>query len=290
MDGARLFSRVKRLQLVSTKLVESILAGNYRSVFKGPGLEFDEVREYVLGDEARLIDWNVSSRMASPYTKTFREERELTLFTIVDLSSSIFTGSADVSRRDTVSMLYSLLAFAAVKNNDRIGSVFFTDRIEHWVPPLKGKKHALRTIEDMLTFTPTGTGSDLALALRTVGEALKRRGICVILSDFKTSGYWKDLAILGRRHDVIAVKISDPLDTEYPVSGIVELQDPETGEVTLGAGGSRVFRKRYHEFWERHNRQWLTECRKRGIATLEISTTADPAEKLIMFFNRRRKR
>jgi uncharacterized protein (DUF58 family) len=290
MDRARILSRVKQLQLLSNKLVESLLAGNYRSVFKGPGIEFDEVREYVEGDDARLIDWNVSSRMTSAFAKTYREERELTLFMIVDLSGSLNVGAQHESRREVQSVLFSLLTFAAVQNNDKVGALFFTDRIEHWVTPVKGRKHATRLVEDMIGFEPQGRGSDLSLALRAAGEALKRRGICVVLSDFKTTGYLRELSLLARRHDVIAVRISDPMDVEYPRTGLVQLEDPETGHTILASGLSRKFRKQYREYWEVQRLQWQRDCRRRGIATLEVSTEDDPVARLMAFFRRRKPR
>ncbi len=289
-DKAVLAKKIRRLQLVSSKLVESLFAGNYRSVFKGPGLEFSEVREYTAGDDVRFIDWNVTSRMGAPYTKTFREEREMVLHLIVDMSASLTAGSGDVSKRESATTLLALLAFAAVANNDRVGTVLFSDRIEHWVAPRKGKKHVLRMIDDVLTFQPRGTGSDLALALRTAQESMKRRGICVILSDFRTAGYWKELSILARKHDVIAVRLTDPLDREYPRTGLTELQDPETGETILGAGYSKNFRRGYQEFWELEQLTWRRECRRRGAAVLEISTTEDPVDKLMRFFQGRQKR
>ncbi|MFP3959683.1 MAG: DUF58 domain-containing protein [Spirochaetaceae bacterium] len=290
MERARILSRVKQLQLLSHKLVESLLAGNYRSVFKGPGIEFDEVREYVEGDDARLIDWNVSSRMTTAFAKTYREERELTLFLIVDLSGSVSRGLRNEMRREVQSVLFSLLTFAAVQNNDKVGALFFTDRIEHWVTPVKGRKHATRLVEDMIAFEPEGRGSDLSLALRAAGEALKRRGICVVLSDFKTAGYLRELSLLARRHDVIAVRVSDPLDYEYPRTGLVQLEDPETGRTVLASGLSRKFRKQYREYWEVQRLQWRRDCRRRGIATLEVSTEDDPVGRLIEFFRRRKAR
>jgi len=290
MNRSRSLSRVKRLQLLSAKLVESLLAGNYRSVFKGPGIEFDEVREYVEGDDARLIDWNVSSRLGSPYTKTFREERELTLFLIVDLSASVAGGLGDTERREMVSVLFSLLTFAAVQNNDRVGAVFFTDRIEKWINPVKGRKHALRLIQDMLSFRPEGSGSDLALALRTSGEALSRRGMCIVVSDFKTTGYLKDLTLLARRHDVIAVRVTDMMDVEFPPVGTIHVQDPETHRSVVMPGHSRRFRKQYRAFWEGERRQWLRDCRRLGVSPLEITTDDDPVARLVQFFRRRKRR
>jgi uncharacterized protein (DUF58 family) len=289
-DPARVFARVKTLQLVSTKLIENLLSGAYRSVFRGPGIEFDEVREYVEGDDARLIDWNVSSRLNSAYTKVFREERELTLCMILDVSGSLRRGPLSGSRWDIMSFLSAVFSFAAVQNNDRVGALFFSDRIESWVPPVKGKKHALRLLQDILSFKPEGTGSDLGLALRTAQESLKRRGMCVIISDFKTSGYLRDLSLLARKHDVIAVRITDPVDHEYPVTGLVHLEDPETGHTILASGRSRKFRRRYRDYWEIQRRQWKRECARRGIAVLEISTTDDPTTRLVQFFRRRRAR
>ncbi len=259
-------------------------------MFKGPGIEFDEVREYVEGDDARLIDWNVSARMASAFSKTYREERELTLFLIVDLSGSLNVAAQAESRREVQSVLFSLLTFAAVHNNDKVGALFFTDRIEHWVSPVKGRKHATRLVEDMIGFEPRGRGSDLSLALRAAGEALKRRGICVVLSDFKTTGYLKELSLLARRHDVIAMRIFDPMDLEYPRTGLIQLEDPESGRTILASGLSRKFRKQYREFWEVQRLQWQRDCRRRGIATLEVSTEDDPVARLIEFFRRRKTR
>jgi uncharacterized protein (DUF58 family) len=288
MNPQEILAKVKRLQLISTKLVDNLLAGNYRSVFKGPGVEFDEAREYVEGDDARLIDWNVSSRLDNVFTKTFREERELTLFILFDVSASLFAQADDSARREVESLLCAVLTLAAVKNNDQVGGLFFSDRIERWIPPMKGRTHAMRLIQDMLSFEPEGSGSDLGLAIRTAAEALKRRGVCVILSDFKSAGYFRDLTLLSRRHDVIAIRIVDPLEEEYPKSGLVHLQDPESGETLLASGRSRAFRKQYTDFWANQRRQWRRECNRRGIDTLEIRTDQDPAQKLVEFFRRRR--
>jgi len=283
-------SRLRSLQIVSTKLVEGILAGNYRSVFKGQGIEFDEVREYVESDDARLIDWNVSSRLGGAFTKTFREEREITLFCVVDASASVFMGGSDSSRRRTATILLSLLSFSAIQNSDKVGAVFFTDRIEKWIPPRKGKRHALRLIGDMCSFRPRGRGSDLALALRASGEALKRRGIVFVLSDFKTSGYQRELLILARKHDLIAVRVSSPMDEQFPETGLAYMEDPETREVLVGMGMSGKFREEYDDFRQANRRQWLRDCGRLGVSTVEISTLDDPGEKLLQFFKHRRKK
>jgi uncharacterized protein (DUF58 family) len=290
MDRARLMSSVKRIQLVATRLVENLLAGDYRSVFRGPGIEFDEVREYVEGDDARQIDWNVSSRMNSPYTKTFREERELTLTLVVDVSASLMYGPPHVTRREVVAQLFALLSLAAAVNNDRVGAVLFSDRIESWVAPKKGKRHVLRLIADTVAIEPKGTGSDLALALRTTGEALKRRGVVIVISDFKADGYLPDLTLMGRRHDVIAIRIVDPLDREYPASGLVRLEDPETRRTILASGGSAKFRNAYRDYREEQRRSWIADCRRRRIGALEVHTDDDPAAQLIRYLDKRKSR
>jgi uncharacterized protein (DUF58 family) len=180
------------------------------------------------------------------------------------------------------------LSFAAIQNSDRVGAVFFTNKIEKWIPPRKGARHALRLMGDMLRFRPEGRGSDLGLALRSSGEALKRRGIVFILSDFKTGGYQRELLILGRKHDVIAVRVFSPADEEFPETGLAYLQDPETQEVLVGAGLSEKFRQSYNDYRQMNRRQWLRDCGRLGVSTVEISTADDPGEKLVQFFKHRR--
>ncbi len=287
MEPRRFFRSVKNLHLVSSKLVEGILSGNYRSVFHGTGIEFDEVREYVEGDDARLIDWNVSSRLGSLHTKVFREERELILFLVVDVSASLRWGSS-ASKRELASLVGGLLCVAAVQNNDRVGALFFTDRIERWVPPRKGKKHAARLVHDLLTLRPRGRGSDLPKAIRAVLESMKRRGICVVISDFKTPVVWKELLLLARKHDVIAAMLSDPLDAEFPSSGLVEIEDVESGAVVVGMGSSKGFRDAYRSYGTANRLMWEEGFARRGIDLLRIDTGDDPALALIEFFDKRR--
>ena len=248
MEERKIFRNLRNLHLVSSKLIESLLAGNYRSLFRGPGIEFDEVREYVEGDDTRQIDWNVSSRMASPYTKIFREERELILFLLVDVSASLGIGTEE-SKRDLAVFVAGLLAAAAVRNSDRVGGLLFSDRIEKWIPARKGRRHAARLVQDLLTAEPVGRGSDLPAAIRTVLESMKRRGICMIISDFRTPVVWKEMSLLARRHDVIALMIVDPLDEEFPARGLVELQDVESGDMIVAAGYSPRFRRMYREYF-----------------------------------------
>ena len=290
MDSQDFFKKVKQVELVSNKLVENLLAGNYRSIFRGSGIEFDEVREYVPGDDARLIDWNVTSRMGSTFTKTFREERELSLFLLVDLSASLTVGTGNVTKREIAVLVFAIMALSAEKNNDVVGGLFFSDKIERCVAPAKGRKHVLRLINDLLRCKPEGKGTGLQLALRAVSESLKRRGICIIISDFKTQGYWDELSYLARKHDVIAVRIYDEVDYNFPNVGLVELEDPETGTAILAEGISKSFIKEYNTFWEKQRRNWELECQKRGIEILEINTSEDPNIKLVQFFQKRKKK
>jgi uncharacterized protein (DUF58 family) len=286
-DFQEFYTRIRQLKLNSSKLVEGLYAGNYRSVFRGPGLEFDEVREYDPMDDARFIDWNVSSRMGSPYTKKFREERELTLTILADISPSLDSGSGRYNKREVLNTLFANLAFAAVSTEDRVGGVFFSQTIEKWVPPRKGKTYALSLVQDCLVAKATGNGSNLALALRTAHESMKRRGIIVILSDFKTSNFWKEMSLVSKQHDVIAIRIYDPLDSDFPEGGLIELMDPETGQAVLGFGNSPTFRREYHDFWALQRLHWRRECARRGVPVLEVSTEDDPAARLSHFFNRR---
>ncbi|MCG8479538.1 MAG: DUF58 domain-containing protein [Spirochaetales bacterium] len=282
--------RLRQLQVIAERLVDSLFAGNYRSVFKGPGIEFDEVREYVEGDDTRLIDWNVSSRFGSVYTKTFREEREMTLFLVVDLSASLEFGSGERSMKEVALIASALLTLAAVQNNDKVGGALFTDRIEGWVPPAKGRAHAMRLLQEIVATRKSGSGSDLALALRTVSESLKRRGVVVVISDFQTGDYQRELALVAKRHDVIAVRITDPIHDELPHFPVLHATDPETGRSLFLNGRSRRFRFAFEQFWEQQRRQWLRECRRFGISALEVRTVDQVAERLIVFFRRRSRR
>lgn len=290
MDTINLLSKAKSLHIVSSRLLEGLLSGNYRTVFKGRGMEFDEVREYVDTDDARNIDWNVSSRMGFPYTKTFREEREIALFLVVDVSASMATGTAEMTKADAANVVSALFTLAAVHNSDKVGALFFSDRIEKLVTPGKGMTHASRLVRDMATLSPEGKGSNLALACRIVHESLKRRGICVIVSDFRMRTDLRELTILSRKHDVIAVKIVDPADAEFPRTGLIELTDPEEHHRLLVYGKSRKFQKEYRDFWQMEQSLWQRNCRKRGIDSLVLSTDQDPAQRLIQFFSRRKGR
>ncbi len=288
MSRDDLSNRVRRLHVRSRNLVDSFFAGNYHSVFKGPGLEFDRVREYEYGDDTRFIDWNVSSRMTDPYTKVFKEERELILFMVVDVSASLTQGSCQIDKRSVAGTLFALLSLAAVANNDKVGSLLFTDDVERLVVPAKGRRHALWQISEVLGYEAEGRGSNMGKALRTAVQTLKRKSIIVIISDFRTTSYTRELNLSAHKHDVIAMRITDSLDSEYPALGLAEIKDPETGESMTGWSRLSSLKRKYKEFWDEHKQVWLKECRSAGVDTLDVGTGDDPAERLQTFFRRRR--
>ena len=230
--GADVLRQVKNIELRTRRLVDALFCGEYRSVFRGHGMEFAEVRAYEYGDDYRAIDWNVSARMGSPYVKTFHEERELTLMLVVDRSGSVEFGSP-VAKAEIGVEVAAVLALAAARQNDRVGGLIFSDSIDHVVRPRKGRRHALRVIRDLVAFEPGGRGTNIGAALAYVARLLRHRSILVILSDFRTPGWEEQLARIARRHDVVAVTVDDPRELDLPDAGWIELVDAETGERCL---------------------------------------------------------
>jgi uncharacterized protein (DUF58 family) len=227
------FRKIRRIQIRTRTILESGIVGAYHAVFKGRGMEFAEVREYAPGDDVRTIDWNVTARLGAPYVKKYVEERDLTLLVLVDLSGSQRFGSRFLLKRDYAAELAAVLAFSAVANHDRVGAVLFTDRIESYVAPARGRDHALRIVRDLLAVEPKGRGTDVAGALRFAAQVLRRRGIVAVISDFQDDGYEKPLGILRRRHDVVAIQLWDPAEADLPDAGLVALADPETGALRV---------------------------------------------------------
>jgi uncharacterized protein (DUF58 family) len=250
-------------------------------------MEFDSVREYEPGDDVRTIDWNVTARMGAPYVKKFVEERDLTLLLLVDLSGSQRFGSRFLLKRDFAAELAAVLAFSAVANHDRVGAVAFTDRIESYIPPGRGTDHALRIVRDLIALEPKGRGTDLAGALRFARRVLKRRGIVAVLSDFQASGYERPLGILRRRHDVIAIHFRDPGETEVPASGMVALEDPETGERRIVDLSDPVVRK---GLGRSAAAELQDVCRRTNVDLLPLSTAESYEVPLSGFFKAREKR
>ncbi|MFA6623272.1 MAG: DUF58 domain-containing protein [Fibrobacteraceae bacterium] len=242
MLSKEVLKTVSRIELSVRGPLDAVMTGMYHSSFKGNGMEFSEVREYVPGDDVRSIDWNVTARMGTPYIKQFVEERELTMLLMVDASSSSEFGSGMQMKGETMATLSALLAFAAIRNNDKVGLLMFTDQVELFIPPAKGRKHVLRLIREMLYFKPEHKGTNVKAALEYAGGILHRRSMIVMMSDFLDSGFESAFKILRKRHDVLAVSVVDKRETELPPVGLVELEDPETGETLLVDTGDSAFR------------------------------------------------
>jgi len=230
-----LLKKIRKIEIVTERLVRDRMAGQYHSVFKGSGIAFSEVREYMPGDDIRLIDWNVSARMNEPYVKLFIEEREMTVLLLVDMSASGRFGSRDQEKRELAAELAAILAFSAIRNNDRVGLIIFTDEVERFVPPKKGKKHVLRVVSEILNYQPASPRTDLKVGLQFLARIARRKAVAFLVSDFLAapSSYERALRITARRHDLIPVSVTDPLEEALPRVGLLELEDPETGEVVV---------------------------------------------------------
>ncbi len=282
--------KVHRIRIRTNRLVNEGLGGEYHSVFRGRGMEFSEVREYVPGDDVRAIDWNVTARTGVPHVKKFVEERDLTVLLLLDVSSSQAFGSKYLTKRDLMAELAALLAFAAVKNNDRVGALLFSDRLERFIPPRKGVDHALAIARDALFLPARGAGTDLVLALKSAASLLKQRAVVFVLSDFLAAGYEKALRTLNRRHDVVALPITDPREIEMPAGGLVRLRDAETGL-------SRVFDLRdpaFRSAWARGRTSPfpapLGVFTAAGIDSIPLRTDAPYETALVKFFRERERR
>jgi len=281
------FAKIRRIQIRTRVILESGIGGAYHAVFKGRGMEFAEVREYQPGDDARTIDWNVTARMGTPYVKKFVEERDLTLLLAVDVSGSQSFGSQFLLKRDYAAELAAVLAFSAVFNHDRVGAVLFSDRIEGYVPPGRGRDHALRIVRDLLAIQPRGRGTDIAGALRFAQRVMKRRGIVAAISDFQGEGYEKGLGVLRRRHDVIAFHLLDPREREFPNAGLVALIDPETGERFVVDASRADVRPHLASLALRDAPETFRRTR---VDALTLSTAESYEKPLAAFFKKRERR
>lgn len=289
MIPRELIRKVRKIEIKTSRLVNDMLAGQYQSVFKGRGMAFDEVRQYLPGDDIRLIDWNVSARTNDTFVKLFVEERELTLMLLVDMSASGLFGTHEQAKRDLVAELAALLAFSAIKNNDRVGLIIFTDQVEKFVPPKKGRKHVLRVVTEILNFRPRNRRSDLNPALTFLGHVAKRRAVAFCISDFLVPEYEHNLKVAGKRHDLIPVTVLDRREEELEPVGLVELEDLETGErrvVDLNPRTVRAFSLRARA--RREVRDALFRRLKIDAITLETGSDYVPA--LMQFFRRRERR
>lgn len=285
-----LIKKIRHIQITTSHTVNDIMAGAYESVFKGQGIEFDEIRPYTIGDEVKSIDWNVTARMNEPFVKQFVEERELTVMLLIDLSASGNFGSSKKSKKEIAAEIAAILAFSAIKNNDKVGLIIFTDKIEHFVPPKKGKRHVLRLIREVLYFKPENKKTDITCALQYLNKVTTRKTVTFLISDFLTKGFEKSLKIVSKRHDLIAVNIKDPREKELPKIGIIEIADAETGKTMLINTSSERTRKSYATKQKQTEDALRKFFRLVNIDEIEIDTSKSYTEPLVLFFKNRRKR
>jgi uncharacterized protein (DUF58 family) len=295
---AMMSSSMRQLEIRTRRMVNDSLAGSYHSVFKGRGMDFDEVREYSPGDEVRTIDWNVTARAGRPFVKKFTEERELTIFLLVDISASGNFGSGAMSKRDLAAELASVLAFSAIRNSDKVGLLLYTDQVERYLPPKKGRRHVLRVVRDILYHAPERVGTDTVKALDVANRLLHRRAIVFLISDFETlkstaaerGDLRRAMRRTNRRHDLVAVHVEDPREKELPDVGIVALEDAESGEVIEVDTASATIRKRFKELSLERGRRLVSDFRSEGIDTLQLQTDAPYMPALQRCFKTRERR
>jgi len=279
-----LLKKVKQIEISTRHVVNEIFSGEYHSVFKGRGMEFAEVREYQHGDDVRMIDWNVSARMGHPYIKLFEEERELTVMLLVDVSSSGNFGTTTQLKREVAAELSAVLAFSAIKNNDKVGLIIFSDKIEKFIPPRKGKKHGLRVIREILFNKPQESATNLSGALEYLSRVIKRRSTVFLISDFLSENYDKALHVANKKHDIIALSITDPREITLPDVGMIDLEDAETGETLLIDTGSRTIRDGfYHDALNMHNTR-DSFFKSIGVDHINILTDRSYVEPITRFF------
>lgn len=285
-----LIRKIRNIEISTSRKAQDIFAGEYQSSFKGRGMDFDEVREYQEGDDVRHIDWNVTARMDHPHIKTFKEERELTVNIVVDLSSSGEIGSGDRSKREMAAEIAAVLAFAAIRNNDRVGLILYSDHIEKHVPPGKGQRHVLRVVRDILFHQPQGRGTDTEEALRYLNQVTPRTSIVFLISDFLETRIERPLKITVRKHDVIAIHVSDPIEARLPNTGWITFEDIETGKVLEFNSASARCRRSYSESFDRNLQRTRDFFRRIGIDLIEVKTDQPYERELENFFHTRNDR
>ncbi len=290
MIPKELLKKVRQIQIRTSRTVNDVLAGRYHSAFRGRGMEFEEVCPYQIGDDVRLIDWNVSARYGEPYIKKFREERELTVMLVVDASPSGLFGSARQFKLDLATELCAVLAFSAIRSNDKVGLILFSDDVEQYVPAKKGTRHVLRIIRELLYHEPRGRGTDIAQALNFLNRVTVRKSVCFLVSDFLAADYEPALRIARRRHDLIPIVVTDPRELELPKVGLIELEDPETGERMVVDTASRSVRRRYAANARQRSAERETMFRRMDTATIDIQTDQPYVDQLVRFFRQRERR
>lgn len=285
MDTQELLRRLRRIEIKSSRLSEDIFSGAYRSAFKGRGMSFSEVREYQPGDDVRDIDWNVTARYARPYVKVYEEERELTMILLVDISRSEHFGTVGMTKRQRVAEIAGTLAFSTIKNNDNVGVIFYSDRVEKYIPPSKGHKHVLTILSEILSIEPEGLGTDISVALRFAHNVQRKSCTLFLLSDFiDGSDYAKTLAVVRNKHDLLAMQVYDPHEAELPMVGLLRVKDAETGEVRMIDSSSKSVRKQYRDYWQELSVKLRETFSKYNIGYASVSTSEDYVPRLQRLF------
>lgn len=291
MDANELIKKVRKIEIKSRALSQNIFAGEYHSTFKGRGMMFAEVREYQYGDDIRDIDWNVTARHNHPYVKVYEEERELTVMLLVDVSGSRDFGAVGEAKRDMIAELSATIAFSAIQNNDKIGAIFFSDKIEKFIPPKKGKKHILFIIRELLDFTPESRGTNIAQAVEYFADAIKRRCTTFLISDFiDTADYRKALSVASNRHEIMALQVYDKRDSQLPDVGFMHLRDLETGHLQWVDTSSSAVRKAYSKWWYDRQQAMSDTLRQARVDFTSIATDEDYVKALLALFKTRRTR
>lgn len=285
-----LLKQVKQIEIRTRGIVNEVFSGEYHSVFKGRGMEFSEVREYQIGDDIRSIDWNVSARFGHPFVKIFEEERELTVMLLVDMSGSLVFGSVDKTKQRIAAELSAVLAFSALKNNDKVGLILFTDQIEKFIPPKKGKSHSLRIIREVLSFEPQNNRTSLRAALEYFNHTIKKRAIVFVISDFFDTGYEKILRIVGKKHDLIGIVLSDQREKEIIKGGLIKFRDAETGEVRYVNTDNKDFQTNFREAQRKFNQYRKSIFVSSRLDSVEIETGGSYVKPLVDFFKMRERR
>lgn len=288
METSELLKKVRHIEIKTRGLSQNIFAGEYHSAFKGRGMAFSEVREYQYGDDIRDIDWNVTARYNRPYIKIFEEERELTVMLLVDVSGSLDFGSTDSMKREIVTEIAATMAFSAIQNNDKIGVIFFSDKIEKFIPPKKGRKHILYIIRELLNFRPESTRTDLAMALRYLTNVIKKRCTTFLISDFwDTYNYENALTIANRKHDIVAMQVYDPLETKLPSVGLMKVLDAETNKEVWIDTSSKKVKRMYYESFAKQNAYKETAFTRSRVDNIAIRTDRDYVKALLSLFKQR---
>ena len=287
METTDLLKKVRQIEIKTRGLSNNIFAGEYHSAFKGRGMTFSEVREYQYGDDIRNIDWNVTARFNHPFIKIFEEERELTVMLMIDVSGSREFGTGFRFKKNVITEIAAVLAFSAIQNNDKIGVVFFSDRIEKFIPPKKGKKHILHIIRELITFTPENRNTDISEALRYLTNAIKKRCTAFVISDFIDDGFEDALKIANQKHDVVALKVYDKRETEIPSIGLVKLKDAETNQYNWVDTSSKAVRDAYKKWWVENDLSTKSTFRKCGVDNVSVNTDDDYVKALISLFKKR---